>query len=43
MANYHEKLQQYAELLVKVGMNVQENQPVFIRSSVEALELTLNS
>ena len=40
MANYHEKLQQYAELLVKVGMNVQENQPVFIRSSVEALELT---
>lgn len=40
MTNYKEKLQQYAELLVKVGMNVQPKQPVFIRSSVETLELT---
>ena len=40
MTIYHEKLKQYAELLVKVGMNVQKHQPVFIRSSVEALELT---
>ena len=40
MDNYNEKLKQYAELLVKVGMNVQQNQPVFIRSSVEALDLT---
>ena len=40
MSNYQEKLKQYAKLLVKVGMNVQEKQPVFIRSSVEALELT---
>lgn len=40
MDNYNEKLRQYAELLVKVGMNVQQNQPVFIRSSVEALDLT---
>ncbi|EOB0621617.1 aminopeptidase [Staphylococcus aureus] len=40
LANYKEKLQQYAELLVKVGMNVQPKQPVFIRSSVETLELT---
>lgn len=40
MTNYKEKLQQYAELLVKVGMNVQPKQPVFIRSSVERLELT---
>lgn len=40
MDNYNEKLRQYAGLLVKVGMNVQQNQPVFIRSSVEALDLT---
>lgn len=40
MTNYKVKLQQYAELLVKVGMNVQPKQPVFIRSSVETLELT---
>lgn len=40
MTNYQDKLQQYAQLLVKVGMNVQQGQPVFIRSSVEALELT---
>lgn len=40
MTNYKEKLQQYAELLAKVGMNVQPKQPVFIRSSVETLELT---
>ncbi|UDI77943.1 aminopeptidase [Staphylococcus taiwanensis] len=38
--SYEEKLQQYAELLVKVGMNVQPKQPVFIRSSVDAVELT---
>ncbi|HDA0995604.1 aminopeptidase [Staphylococcus aureus] len=40
LTNYKEKLQQYAELLVKVGMIVQPKQPVFIRSSVETLELT---
>lgn len=40
MTNLHEKLQQYAQLLVNVGMNVQPGQPVFIRSSVDALELT---
>ncbi|HDE5301492.1 TPA: aminopeptidase [Staphylococcus aureus] len=40
LTNYKEKLQQYAELLAKVGMNVQPKQPVFIRSSVETLELT---
>ncbi|MCM3320271.1 aminopeptidase [Staphylococcus warneri] len=40
MSNYQDKLRQYAQLLVRVGMNVQDNQPVFIRSSVEALELT---
>ncbi|HDC8252478.1 TPA: aminopeptidase [Staphylococcus aureus] len=40
MKDYKQKLQQYAELLVKVGMNVQPKQPVFIRASVEILELT---
>lgn len=40
MSNYQYKLRQYAQLLVRVGMNVQDKQPVFIRSSVEALELT---
>ncbi|REI05107.1 aminopeptidase [Staphylococcus felis] len=35
-----EKLRKYAELLVKVGLNVQKGQPVFIRSSVDAIELT---
>ncbi|MFI9044785.1 aminopeptidase [Staphylococcus saprophyticus] len=40
MTELQDKLQQYAELLVGVGMNVQKDQPVFIRSSVDALELT---
>ena len=40
MTESQDKLQQYAELLVGVGMNVQKDQPVFIRSSVDALELT---
>lgn len=40
MSNYQDKLRQYAQLLVRVGMNIQDKQPVFIRSSVEALELT---
>ena len=40
MSNYQDKLRQYAQLLVRIGMNVQDKQPVFIRSSVEALELT---
>lgn len=40
MTQLENKLQQYAELLVGVGMNVQKGQPVFIRSSVEAIELT---
>ncbi|MCG3402675.1 aminopeptidase [Staphylococcus massiliensis] len=35
-----DKLQQYAELLVNVGLNVQEGQPVYIRSSVDAIDLT---
>ncbi|MBI5974725.1 aminopeptidase [Staphylococcus canis] len=35
-----EKLQKYAELLVKVGMNVQQGQPVFIRTTVDAVDFT---
>ncbi|UXR71031.1 aminopeptidase [Staphylococcus sp. IVB6240] len=35
-----EKLQQYAQLLVRVGMNVQPGQPVYIRSSVDAVDFT---
>ncbi|MCG7420707.1 aminopeptidase [Macrococcus epidermidis] len=34
--NKEEKLQKYAELLVKVGMNVQKDQRVFIRATVDA-------
>ncbi|MEL0538922.1 aminopeptidase [Staphylococcus debuckii] len=40
MTQLQDKLKQYAQLIVDVGMNVQEGQPVFIRSSVDALELT---
>lgn len=40
MSDFQNKLKQYAKLLVEVGMNVQEGQPVYIRSSVDALELT---
>ncbi|WP_418128816.1 aminopeptidase [Staphylococcus sp. HKU1] len=40
MSQLQDKLQQYAQLLVNVGMNVQKDQPVFIRSTVDAVELT---
>src|SRR5699024_5517439 len=40
MTQLQEKLIQYAELLVAVGMNVQKGQQVFIRSSDDATELT---
>ena len=40
MNTYEEKLQQYARLIVEVGLNVQKDQPVFIRSSVDAISLT---
>ncbi len=36
--NFEAKLQEYAELLVKIGMNVQKGQTVNIRSSVECAE-----
>ena len=28
MSNYQQKLRQYAQLIVKVGMNIQPQQPV---------------
>ena len=36
-----ERLDKYAYLLAKVGLNVQKNQPVFIRASVEIKDFTL--
>ncbi|UEX90814.1 aminopeptidase [Staphylococcus ratti] len=36
----NEKLQQYAKLLVTVGLNVQKGQPVYLRSTVEAVDFT---
>ncbi|AJC95675.1 aminopeptidase [Staphylococcus hyicus] len=38
--NLNDKLQQYAKLLVTVGLNVQKGQPVFIRTTVDAVEFT---
>ncbi|MBC1803998.1 aminopeptidase [Listeria booriae] len=40
MATLNEKLEKYAELIVKVGVNVQPNQKVFINSSVESAPLS---
>lgn len=33
---YEKQLQKYAELLVKVGLNVQEKEPVYIQASIDA-------
>lgn len=35
---YEKQLQKYAELLVKVGLNVQEKEPVYIQASINASE-----
>lgn len=35
---YETQLQKYAELLVKVGLNVQEKEPVYILASIDASE-----
>ncbi|EIA18925.1 aminopeptidase [Listeria fleischmannii] len=40
MAKFNEKLDKYAELIVKVGVNVQPNQKVVIASSIESAPLT---
>ena len=39
MATFEEQLAQYAELIVKVGVNVQQDQQVFITGSTEMTEL----
>lgn len=36
MASYEEKLTRYAELAVKVGVNIQPNQQLYIAASIEA-------
>ncbi|MBM7643945.1 aminopeptidase [Scopulibacillus daqui] len=40
MAIFQEKLDKYAELIVKVGVNVQKGQEVLISSSIESAPLT---
>lgn len=40
MATFNEKLEKYAELIVKVGVNVQPNQKVVINSSIESAPLS---
>ncbi len=35
---YEKQLQKYAELLVKVGLNVQEKEPVYIQASIDVSE-----
>ena len=36
---FEKQLQKYAELLVKVGLNVQEKEPVYIQASIDASEI----
>ncbi|MBC1435529.1 aminopeptidase [Listeria rocourtiae] len=40
MTTFNEKLEKYAELIVKVGVNVQPNQKVVINSSIESAPLS---
>ncbi|WP_062239752.1 aminopeptidase [Fictibacillus sp. FJAT-27399] len=40
MKTFEEKLDQYAELVVKVGLNVQDGQRLLINSPIEAAEFT---
>lgn len=39
MSGFKQKLEQYAELIVKVGANVQQGQSVFVMASTEMVEL----
>lgn len=39
MANFQEKLSKYAELAIKVGVNIQEGQELLISASIQAVEL----
>jgi aminopeptidase len=40
MKSFEEKLEQYAELVVKVGLNIQRGQRLFINSPIESAEFT---
>lgn len=39
MVNFEQQLEKYAELIVKVGVNVQKDQDVFVSSSIEVAPL----
>ncbi|WP_019419556.1 aminopeptidase [Paenibacillus sp. OSY-SE] len=39
MATFEQQLEQYAELIVKIGVNVQQGQPVFVTGSLEMAPL----
>lgn len=39
MVNFEQQLEKYAELIVKVGVNVQKDQDVFVNSSIEVASL----
>lgn len=38
--NFQQKLEEYAELVVKVGLNIQKNQPLLIGTTTDTLEFT---
>ena len=38
--NFSEKLEEYAELVVKVGLNIQKNQPLLINTTTNTIEFT---
>lgn len=37
---FHQKLEEYAELVVKVGLNIQPNQPLLINTTTDTIEFT---
>lgn len=39
MKAWEQQLEQYAELIVKVGVNIQKGQPLFVTCSVEMAQL----
>ena len=38
--NFQQKLEEYAELVVKVGLNIQKNQPLIINTTTDTIEFT---
>ena len=38
--DFQQKLEEYAELVVKVGLNIQPNQPLLINTTTDTIELT---